>query len=281
MKKIYGYTVGIMLSGLLSLTGCGESETKNNNASAQASATDQVTYQVGMGSNYPPYEFIGEEGQPTGFEVELIQTIASDQNFKVSIVPMPWNLLTKGLDNKDYDIAIGGISRDYDLEEADKQKYLLSNPHIYGEDAIAVLSKNSTITPKTFEGLKGYRVSTLGDTEWVTDLEDMMGKNNDKVIAEKTSYLAFQKLIQGEADAMLNDRDVIRYYQKTIPEFPITIYAEGDYFEPYPLVMIANKDHQELMNKINTGLADIVKSGKYTQIYKKWFNEEPLKMPSV
>lgn len=39
------------------------------------------------------------------------------------------------------------------------------------------------------------------------------------------------------------------------------------------------KDKADLMTKINAGLKEIVSDGTYTEIYKKWFNIEPEKLP--
>ncbi len=274
MNKFYKNILGATLFTLLLLTGCGNSD------KPEISDVAGVTYKVGMDSDYPPYEFIGEQGKPTGFEVELLQAIAENQNVKVTFIPMPWSLLLKRLNNNEYDIAIGGISEE-DLEEEgySTKNFLLPKSHVYAQDTIVTLSKNANLAPKKFRDLKEHKVATVSDTSWIAELKEVV--KDDNIVAKKSSFLALQTLIQGKANVMLNEKGVMKHYQKTIPEFPIILYSEDDYFEPYEIVSVVNKDKQELVKVFNKGLKNVVKSGQYTKIYKKWFAEEPIKMPRI
>ncbi len=277
MKKFYKSIVVATLA-VLALTGCGNSDksTKKKKISDVAG----VTYKVAMDSDYPPYEFIGEQGIATGFEVELLQAIANDQNVKLTFIPTPWNVLMKGLKNKDYDMIIGGISEaDIEDEGYETDDFLLPKSHVYAQDTIVTLTKNESSAPKTFQQLKGHKVVTVGDTSWVTELREVV--RDDNIIGEKTSFLALQALIQGKADVMLNEKGVMKHYQHTIPEFPLTLYSQDKYFKPYEVVGVINKDKEELVDVFNKGLKNIIRSGQYKKIYRKWFAEEPIKLPKT
>ncbi len=239
-----------------------------------------VTYKVGINLDYPPYEFIGEQGKPTGFEVELLQAIADDQNVKISFMPVPWSLLIKGLDKQEYNMAIGGISEDdLDIDSNSDVDYLLPKAHAYGENTIVSLTRNQANSPKDFKALKKHKVATLENSACSEDLQDLL--KDDNLIEEKSNFLALQAVIQGKAEVMLGNKAVIKYYQKNTPQIPITLQAEGRYFKPYKIVTLINKDNKELVKIFNKGLKNIVKNGQYTRIYKKWFAEEPIKLPKI
>ncbi len=277
MKNFYKSILAVTFLTVLSLTACGNNE--KNVDTKKVSDVTGVTYKVGMDSDYPPYEFIGEQGKPTGFEVELLQAIADDQKVKVTFMPMPWSLLLKGLSKNEYDIVIGGISEEDVEKDYSTNDFLYPKSHVYAQDTIVALEKNAISAPKKFRDLEEHKVATVADTSWIIELNDVVKEEN--IVAKKTSFLALQALMQGKVDVMLNEKGVMRYYQKTIPEIPTTLYSEDDYFEPYELITVANKDKKELVKVFNKGLKNIVNSGQYTRIYKKWFGEEPIKMPRV
>ncbi len=271
MKKILTLT----MVAILALTACSSDNNNKTNTNIEG-----VTYNVGMDLDYPPYEFIGEQGKPTGFEVELLQAIADDQNVKVAFMPIPWNLLIKGLNKQEYDIIIGGISEaDLDIDSNADIDYLLPKSHVYAQDSMVTLTKNKANSAKDFKALKNHKVATIENSAWSEDLQDLL--ENDNLIEEKSSFLALQAVIQGKADIMLGNKAVIKYYQKSSPQIPLTLQAEGRYFKPYKIVSVVNENKKELVAIVNQGLKNVIKNGQYTRIYKKWFGEEPIKMPSV
>lgn len=52
---------------------------------------------VGGDHNYPPYEFLDKDGNPTGYNVELTRAIAEVMGIKVKIQLGDWDMMRKGL----------------------------------------------------------------------------------------------------------------------------------------------------------------------------------------
>ena len=50
----------------------------------------QDTIRIGIDHDYPPYEFLDENGQPTGFNVELLKSILTDYGKPYKIIAEPW-----------------------------------------------------------------------------------------------------------------------------------------------------------------------------------------------
>lgn len=236
------------------------------------------TFVVAVDDDYPPYDFFDEKGQATGFDVDILTAIGAKQNIAFNFQPVKWDNIADGLDNKKYQIALSGFA--YSDERA--QKYQVSNTYAYGQDIIVTLKTNqSKPIPETREALQGKKVITLGNSPYIEELENVLGKNNPNIIGVPNSLLMLQGLVDGTADAALTDKIVAQYYIRSFPSAKFNLTGKGDYFKPYPLVFVAHKTEAELMKKINAGLADIVKDGTYSKIYKNWFGEAPTALPTV
>lgn len=170
-------------------------------------------------------------------------------------------------------MAISGFS----VNDERKQKYLLSNTYAMARDVILVKEDNKNI--KTFNDLKNVKVSTQVNSPYQNDLIELKGKGSQTLLPEATSYLTITKLAKGEVDAVLGEQGVMQYYTKSINDMKFKIVGEGEYFEPYELVILVQKDKPELQAKINAGLSAIAKDGTYQAIYKKWFGVEPTFVP--
>jgi len=71
---------------------------------------------IGTELDYPPYSFLNEEGEPTGFNVEITRAIAEVMELDVEIKIGPWREIREALEIGKID-AISGM---YYSEERDK-----------------------------------------------------------------------------------------------------------------------------------------------------------------
>lgn len=245
-------------------------------ASAQEATSTTAfaqTFIVGVDGNYSPYTFKDEHGTPQGFDIDILRAIGEKQKFGISLVPQDWDKMLDNLEQAKNDIAISGISRSEDREK----KYLLSDTYAYGKDVILVRQDNTTIT--NFKALAGHKVAVLTDSNYIPELEEVMGKKNPNIIPLSSSFLAFREFTAGKADAVYADESVLRYFVKQYPEVSAKFIDNGK--DDYELVIMASKNKPELMEKINAGLKEIIADGTYVEIYKKWFGIEPKKIPST
>lgn len=240
--------------------------------------SEPVTAQilVGIDSAYPPYDFRDENGQATGFDVDILKAIGAKQNLQFNFIPERWESVIDNLDKNKFKVAISGFARTSERE----QKYQVSNTYAYGQDVIASLE--NTKAPETIAELKNSKVITLGDSPYIEQLEATMGKGSPNLIGVGNSFLVIKGLVTKQADVAFIDKGVVQHYAKSFPDVKIKIGGKGSNdFDKYELVILANKEETELMQKINAGLAEIVKDGTYSTIYKTWFGEEPKELPPV
>jgi len=75
----------------------------------------------------------------------------------------------------------------------------------------------------------------------------------------------------GQVEAAVNDNGVLYDWVKEKTDFEVV--EEFDTGEQYGIGV--RKGNTELLEVINKVIADIKKSGKYDEIYEKWFGTKP------
>src|SRR6056297_2494661 len=74
--------------------------------------------------NYPPFEFINQQGKPAGFNVTVFEKLAETLNYNYTIDLIPWHQVVDSLEysSKDYITSMF-------LSDKRKEKYLLSTSY--------------------------------------------------------------------------------------------------------------------------------------------------------
>lgn len=93
----------------LALGACSDHKTPEAQQQASAAAAVPV-YRVGSHLSYPPFHFVNEKGEPTGFEVEVLQATAKAGGFDVEIINTPRSGLERTLNDGSLDIWSSTIS---------------------------------------------------------------------------------------------------------------------------------------------------------------------------
>ncbi len=81
---------------------------------------------------------------------------------------------------------------------------------------------------------------------------------------------AFQALVQGQVDAYTNDGIQLAGL-KSKAQNPAQWEIVGDFYSYEPYGMAMRKGDADFRNVVNTGLMDGIESGKFFEIYDKWF----------
>ena len=106
------------------------------------------------------------------------------------------------------------------------------------------------------------------------------GSTNAKIIRERvpTAKLqefpdqpaAFQALAQGQVDAYTNDGIQLYGLRAKAPK-PDDWKVVGDFFSYEPYGMAMRKNDSDFRAVVNNGLMELIESGKYLELYDKWF----------
>src|SRR6218665_561134 len=83
------------------------------------------TLQVGLEGTYPPFNYQGESGKLTGFEVEFSEALAKELGVKAKLQPTKWDGILAALESKRLDVVINQVT----ISDERKKKYDFSEPY--------------------------------------------------------------------------------------------------------------------------------------------------------
>lgn len=251
-------TIAIVL-GLIFSSGCfpkGQEPTVT-------SQNETITYKVAVSGTFPPFGFVGPDGNAKGFEIDMINAIAETGGFKVKCEVTAWQSIISALKSKNVDVVLESMT----ITDERKKEVDFSDPYFESTNCI-VVPKDSSI--QSIEDLKGKTIACSTGTTSDVAISKLLGKNYEGIKRFKKTTLAFQELRNRKVNAVIGDSGIVMYYIKSNPEASLRI-VEGIKFPKEYYGMAVRKGDIEMLKQINKGLKKIRENGKYEEIYQKWF----------
>jgi glutamine transport system substrate-binding protein len=227
------------------------------NAAAQAKellvATDTA---------FVPFEF-KQDGKYTGFDIELWDAIAKQAGLKYSLRPMDFNGIIPGLQTRNIDVALAGIT----IRDDRKKVIDFSDP--YYESGLAILVGKDNNTISTAKDLEGKMVAVKIGTATVDYLKANVPNAKLKLFPNIDN--AFLELATGRVDAVVHDTPNLQYFAKTGGEGRVKVVGSlksGDFYG------IAFPKGSDLVPTVNKALKALQDNGQYDALYTKWFGQK-------
>ncbi|ASK62905.1 glutamine ABC transporter substrate-binding protein [Virgibacillus phasianinus] len=263
MKKISLFS--LLFALMIVLAACGSNDSDESKASGGNGDSDGKVYKVGIDTTYPPFEF--QEGDDyKGIDVDLINAIAEDQGFEIELSPMDFSGIIPALQAGELDIAIAGMS----ITDDRKKVVNFSDPYFEAGLSLVVADGNSEIT--SLEDLKGKTVAVKKGTTGANFAEENKDKYGYDIVQVNDSTSMFQEVANGTSDALIEDYPVISY---AIAQSDLKLQLVGDRLngDNYGIAVLKG-ENDELLKKINDGLAALKESGKYDEILSTYLGEQ-------
>ncbi|MGH6690486.1 MAG: transporter substrate-binding domain-containing protein, partial [Gammaproteobacteria bacterium] len=241
-------------------------------AFAQSATLDKInqsgTLTIGTRTGSPPFAFVNKDNQWVGFSIDLVeQAIAPAISRKLnkpvkvekkeSTPPTRIALLTSNAVD-----LIAGTMTDTRARR-DSVDFSLT---FFVTGAQFLVKTGSPI--KGIQDIAGRRVAA------------QQGSTNARIIRERmpTAQLrefpdqpaAFQALAQGQVDAYTNDGIQLAGLKAKAPR-PDEWAIVGDFYSYEPYGMAMRKNDSDFRAAVNNGLMEAIESGKYFELYEKWF----------
>ena len=256
MKKIIksAVLVALALTFALTFTACGNSNVSGTKADPLIAA---------MEPTFPPFDTTDKNGDLDGFDVDLLNAIAKDQDLVIKWKNMEFDGLIPALDSGNADIVASGVT----ITKARAKKVDFSDSYYDSGLALAVAKDNSKINSLddlTTDMIVGAQIGTSGAKK----AEEL--KKEGKIKDVKTYNgldVTFNDLANGTVDAVINDLPVTKNY---IEKQPDKIKIVGDTINAESYGIAVKKGNDKLLEKINDGLKNMKDNGTYDKLYKKW-----------
>ena len=203
------------------LVGCGGTpaatdDTSEPTATEATSATDTGTLIVGFDSSYPPYGYVGDDGEYTGFDLELAQEVADRNDWEVQLEAIDWDAKDTLLDSG----AINCIWNGFTMEGREDD-YTFSEPYMLNAQVIVVRADSGIAS---LEDLAGKNVITQVDSAAYNVLagEDAAQAELAATFASLETIgeynTAFMQLESGAVDAVACDLSIAAYQLAAKPD---------------------------------------------------------------
>lgn len=227
-----------------------------------AAAQDKIT--VGVDTAFVPFEF--KQGDKyVGFDIDLWDAIAKKMNISYELRPMDFGGLIPGLQSRNLDVAMAGIT----ITDARKQVVDFSDGYYNADLLMAVKTGNNSIT--RFSDLAGKKVGLKQGTAAATFMKSKYKANYIEFPNIDNAYLDLQA---GNLDAVVHDSPNVLYYVKTAGGGKVKSTGESDSILPQQYGFAMQKN-SSLTPKINAALEALRADGTYRKIYVKWFDKQP------
>ena len=263
MKKLKVMAAAVCALALAAcmLGGCSSNNASNDKKDAAATSSDKTTLIVGFDQSYPPYGFVGNDGNFTGFDLDLAAEVASRNGWDIQLEPIDW-------DAKDTLLNSGAITCIWNgfTMEGREDDYTFSEPYMLNEQVI-VVKKDSGIT--SLSDLAGKTVVTQADSAALDVLE-----GDKKDVADTFKSLqtlpdynnAFMQLESGMVDAVACDLSIAQYQIAAKPD----AYQQLDPLSSEHYAVGFKKGDDALAAKVTSTLKDMYNDGTVEKLIEKY-----------
>ena len=232
---------------------------------AKTAADAGGTLIVGFDQDFPPMGFIGNDGEFTGFDLELAQEVAKRLGLEYKPQPIAWDAKDMELEAGNIDCIWNGFTMtgredDYAWTEA-----YMANTQVF------VVAKDSGIASQA--DLAGKVVECQVDSSAeaaLKEVPDLTATFKD-LLTTADYHTAFMDLEQGAVDAIAMDV-IVAGYQIQQRNADFVILDDSLSAEEYGVGF--KKDNTELRDKVQKTLEEMAADGTLKGISEKWFGED-------
>ena len=148
-----GFLSAVAGVAALGLTGCGGNDGGDASAGSAGSADaggdllsqirDRGEMVFATEGTWSPWTFHNEDGDLTGYDIEVARAIAAELGVEASFAEGEWDGLLAGLDSGRYDTMANGVSVTPEREE----KYAFTEPYAYNRIVVITTGGGRTSRP--------------------------------------------------------------------------------------------------------------------------------------
>lgn len=227
-------------------------------AAASEALADGVL-SVGTNAEFPPFEYVDDNGEPDGFDIALIKAIGEKLGVEIQVENMEFNALVASIGGK-IDVAIAGMT------VTDERKEMVDfSDSYYTAVQYVILPKDSEIAAAAdLEGKAiGVQLGTTGDFI----AEEIAGAE----VAQYNKALdAVNDLVNGRLDCVIVDKNPALVFQSRFQDQVTAVDGAQFDFEPEEYAIAIPKGDTALAGQINAALKEMMDDGTFDALVKEY-----------
>lgn len=244
------------LAAVLALVGCGSSS-----GPLLDDIVDDGVLVVGTEGTYSPFSYQGEDGELTGYDIDVVRAVADELGVRVEFVQTPFDAIFAGLQSERFDLIANQVTINSERENA----YDLSKPYTVSEGEILTAANDDTID--SVADLAGKTTAQSSTSNWA----DVAAEAGANVEAVEGFVQAVTLVKDGRVDATVNDSLAIAEYLAQTGDTGVEVAAQtGD----TSYQAFAARQDSGLMGEIDAAIDTLQADGTLAQISERYFGSD-------
>ena len=250
MKKTLCVILALLM--ILALCACGKT----------APPAEKKTFIMGIDPEYPPFSYLGDDGNYGGFDVEVCQAVCDYLGWELKIFGVNWDEKLVQLDSMECDCVWSGMTILDSMKEAG---YVISAPYYDNTQVLVVKADSGLSSSADLAGkIVAVQLGTSGEALLQGDLSDL-ASSFAQVVTCNSFLTCFTELEGGAVDAVFVDMPVAASY--VAKNAGLVIIDENLGAEQYGIAF--RSGDAELCAQVDAAVKALVKDGTYAKIAGK------------
>ena len=233
--------------------------------SSKEAKAEGGTLIVGFDQDFPPMGFMGDDGEYTGFDLELAQEAAKRLGLEYKPQPIAWDAKDMELESGNIDCIWNGFTM-----TGREDGYTWSEPYMENSQVFVVAGDSGI---KSQADLAGKVVECQVDSSAEAALKAVpdLTATFAQLLTTADYNTAFMDLEQGAVDAIAMDV-IVAGYQISQRNADFVILEDSLAAEEYGIGF--KKGNTELRDKVQGALEEMAEDGTLKTISEKWFGKD-------
>ena len=221
------------------------------------------TFKMGFDAEYPPYTYMGDDGEYTGFDIEMCKGVCEKLGWGLELVPINWDTKLITLDAGEIDCIWSGLT----IDVLDPEAYSISMAYSDNSQMILTKADSGIATIADLEGkIVGVQLGTSADIMLTEDMPELVATFAELKRFENYN-ICFTELMAGSIDAIAIDIGVaagkIAEYGEEYVMLEESLAAES-----YGICF--RKADAEICAQVEGAFMELVEDGTYLALAEKY-----------
>lgn len=242
-----------------------DADTKVPEAEASEAGAAGGTFTVGFDQEFPPMGFVGDDGEYTGFDLEVAKAVAERLGLEFVPQPVDWAAKDMELESGNIDCIWNGFTM-----TGREDDYTWSEAYMANQQVFVVTAESGI---KTLADLAGKVVEVQAESSAEAALKDDPDLTGTFGTLQTTPdyNTAFMDLQMGAVDAIAMD-EVVARFQIEQRQVDFIVLDETLAAENYAVGF--KKGNDTLKDLVQEQLEALAADGTLAKISEKWFDKD-------
>lgn len=230
-----------------------------------AAMAESISFKMGFDAEYPPYSYMDDNGEYTGYDIEMCKAVCDILGWELELVPINWDTKLITLDAGEHDCIWSGLT----IDVLDPEVYCISMAYSDNSQVILTTADSGISTLADLAGkVVGVQLGTSADILLQNEQAELAATfANGEPMRFENYNVCFTELMANSIDAIAIDYPVA---MNKIQEYGegYVILDESIASEKYGICF--RKEDTELCEAVEGAFMQLVDDGTYLALAEKY-----------